>query len=175
MLNKIMKKVACAILVAVVAVSGVTGVSASNCKAATTSNVYSVNVSKGYLALRSSKAYTNKNEIGKLYKGESVVVKSYGSGDYWYVYSTKLKKTGFVNKNYLKGKTANTKQTSIRTVRVKSGYLALRKAMAFNSKNEIGKLYTGNKVQVIKSYGSYTYVYAPTLGKYGYVNSSYIF
>ena len=34
-------------------------------------NTYEVSVAKGYLALRTSMAYTSSNEIGELYSGES--------------------------------------------------------------------------------------------------------
>ena len=61
------------------------------------------------------------------------------------------------------------------TVRVETGYLALRTAPAYDYTNEIGKLWTGNKVQVYSYSGGYAYVYAPSLGLYGYVNASYIY
>ena len=59
---------------------------------------------------------------------------------------------------------------------VKTGYLALRTAKAFDSRNEIGELYTGDKVEVLDSSdGTYWYVYSPKLGKYGYVNKNYLY
>ena len=36
------------------------------------SNMYTVTVASGYLALRTEKAYRDANEIGQLYTGESV-------------------------------------------------------------------------------------------------------
>ena len=61
------------------------------------------------------------------------------------------------------------------TVSVSEGYLALRTAKAFDAANEIGKLYTGNTVQVVDTSDStYWYVYAPSLGKNGYVNRNYL-
>ena len=61
------------------------------------------------------------------------------------------------------------------TVGVASGYLALRTAKAYDAGNEIGKLYTGDTVQVIDSSDyQYWYVYAPSLGKSGYVNKDYL-
>ena len=86
--------------------------------AATTS--YTVTVADGYLALRNAKAYDDKNEIGKLYTGDTVDVTDSSGSTYWYVYASRLKKSGYVNRRYL----ANS--SSERYVSVKSGYLALR-------------------------------------------------
>ena len=62
------------------------------------------------------------------------------------------------------------------SVVVTSGYLALRNAKAYDSSNEIGKLYTGETVQVQDTSDSqYWYVYAPSLGKSGYVNKDYLY
>lgn len=60
-----------------------------------------VKVDKGYLALRSEKAYDEKNEIGRLYSGETVEIWESGDSAYWYVYSPKLYKFGYVNKDYI--------------------------------------------------------------------------
>ena len=40
-------------------------------------------------------------KTGEMYTGETVHVISKDSGDYWYVYSDKLGKYGYTNKNYL--------------------------------------------------------------------------
>ena len=59
---------------------------------------------------------------------------------------------------------------------VDSGYLALRTAKVFDSSNEIGRIYTGEKVEVItKESGDYWWVYVPCLGKCGYTNKNYLF
>ena len=71
---------------------------------ATYSNTYptkTVSVATGYLALRSAKAYDTSNEIGELYSGETVQVIDSTDAQYWYVYSTKLGRYGYVNKDYL--------------------------------------------------------------------------
>ena len=60
-----------------------------------------VRVSKGYLALRSSKAYTTANETGELYTGDTVEVMDTSDPTYWYVYAPKLNNYGYVNKDYL--------------------------------------------------------------------------
>ena len=71
--------------------------------------------------------------------------------------------------------TAQAAQSNLYSVHVDSGYLALRTAKAYDYSNEIGKLYTGDQVQVTDASDSvYWYVYAPGLGKYGYVNSRYL-
>lgn len=53
-----------------------------------------------YLALRSEQAHSTDNEIGALYEGEDVQVIE-AEGDYWYVYSPKLKMYGYANSDYL--------------------------------------------------------------------------
>ena len=147
--------------------------------AASASGSYTVSVSKGYLALRSAKAYDSSNEIGQLYSGDTVTVSDSSDSQYWYVYSPKLNKSGYVNKDYLyyNGGGTSTQSTSgdTRTVSVSKGYLALRSAKAYDSSNEIGQLYTGDTVTVSDSSDpQYWYVYSPKLNKYGYVNKDYL-
>lgn len=133
------------------------------------SNTWTVSVSKGYLALRNAKAYDSRNEIGELYTGDTVEVTDSSDATYWYVYSPKHNKSGYVNKNYLVG------NTNTWTVSVSEGYLALRTAKAYDSKNEIGELYTGDTVQLIDTSDStYWYVYSPKHGREGYVNKNYL-
>ena len=135
---------------------------------------YSVSVSSGYLALRSAKAFDSRNEIGKLYNGDSVYVQDSSDPTYWWVYSPKYDCCGYVNRNYLAGAGSSYEFTC--TVSVASGYLALRSAPSFDSRNEIGCLYSGDTVQVIDSSGStYWWVYSPKLGKSGYVNKNYLY
>ena len=57
---------------------------------------------KNYLALRSEPEYSDSNIIGKLYNGETVEVTGGKSGEYVWVYSSKLDKSGYVNGKYLK-------------------------------------------------------------------------
>lgn len=129
---------------------------------------WTVRVDTGYLALRNAMAYDSRNEIGKLYTGDTVAVQDASDSTYWYVYSPKLDKFGYVNKNYL----VNPDSTE-RTVRVNIGYLALRSAKAYDSRNEIGKLYTGDTVYVVDdSDSTYWLVYSPDLRDIGYVNKN---
>ena len=140
--------------------------------------IYTVSVAKGYLALRTAKAYDSRNEIGELYTGDTVEVTDTSDNTYWYVYSSKLNKSGYVNKNYLVGgSTASTAVTyPTKTVSVAKGYLALRTAKAFDDSNEIGQLYSGDTVEVRDTSDStYWYVYSPKLGKEGYVNCNYLY
>ena len=145
--------------------------------AAPASGSYTVRVSKGYLALRSAKAYDSSNEIGELYTGDTVTVSDSSDSQYWYVYSPKLNKYGYVNKDYLSGGTATYSNTyPTKTVSVATGYLALRSAKAYDTSNEIGQLYSGETVQVIDSTDAqYWYVYSTKLGRYGYVNKDYLY
>ena len=141
------------------------------------SGSYTVSVAKGYLALRSAKAYDSSNEIGELYTGDTVTVSDSSDPQYWYVYSPKLNKYGYVNKDYLSGGTATYSNTyPTKTVSVATGYLALRSAKAYDTSNEIGELYSGETVQVIDSTDAqYWYVYSTKLGRYGYVNKDYLY
>ena len=91
---------------------------------------------------------------------------------YWYVYSPKHDRNGYVNREYLSGGPSYPTYT----VSVSKGYLALRTAKAYDSRNEIGELYTGDTVQVIDSSDNgYWYVYSPKLNKNGYVNRNYLY
>ena len=136
------------------------------------SNVYTVMVTDGYLALRNDTAFDASNEIGKLYTGDTVTfISGSGNSTYWYVYAPTLNKNGYVNKNYLYQNSSSFNMT----VKVSSGYLALRNAKAYDAANEIGKLYTGDTVQVMdNTTGQYWYVYSPKLNKSGYVNKDYL-
>ena len=134
-----------------------------------------VRVQSGYLALRTAMAYDSKNEVGKLYTGDTVYVANTDDPTYWLVYSPGLNKGGYVNKNYLEGASSSASGQTW-TVSVAKGYLALRTAKAYDSKNEIGELYTGDTVQVKDTSDStYWYVYSPKHGKYGYVNKDYLY
>ncbi len=136
----------------------------------------SVRVPSGYLALRTAMAYDSANEIGKLYTGDTVQVLSHTSNQYWYVYSPTLSKYGYVNADYLVDSIAYISNAQYYTVNVASGYLALRNDTAFDATNEIGKLYNGQQVQFIEATSSeYWYVYAPSLGMYGFINSKYVY
>ena len=128
-----------------------------------------VQVSSGYLALRTAQSFDSRNEIGKLYTGDTVQIIDDPNTTYWYVYSPKYDRYGYVNHDYL------ATLYPVRTVSVASGYLALRTEKAYDYANEIGKLYTGDTVEVIDTSDSaYWYVYSKKLNKYGYVNKKYL-
>lgn len=133
-----------------------------------------VSVNSGYLALRSAKAFDVNNEIGELYTGDTVNLIDTSDDTYWYVYSPKYGKSGYVNRNYLNGGAVNVSSDTW-TVYVDSGYLALRTAPSFDASNEIGQLYSGETVQVLSQSGDYWYVYSPKYGMQGYVNSDYLY
>lgn len=141
------------------------------------SDTYQVGVSKGYLALRSAMAYDSSNEIGELYSGDTVEVTEYTTSDYWYVYSPKLNKSGYVNNDYLYFLSSQpTSSSGSYTVSVAKGYLALRSTKAYDSSNEIGQLYSGDTVTVSDSSDpQYWYVYSPKLNLSGYVNKDYLY
>ena len=149
--------------------------SASNPVAAS-GNTYRVNVSKGYLALRSAAENNVENEIAELYSGDLVEVMGHIDSDYWYVYSPTYDTYGFVNSDYLTAIGASDYSVSSWTVRLSKGYLALRSDASYNPSNEIGKLYSGDTVWVYDSSNSdYWYVYSLSLDQAGYVDSSYLY
>ena len=136
---------------------------------------YTVKVESGYLALRTRKEFNKNNEIGRLDTGDIVVgCPTLGDeGEYMYVYSSKLRKHGYVNANYLYY--AGSYDGRYMYACVETGYLALRNAKAYEKSNEIGKLYTGDSVVILDDSGSeYWTVYSPTLYKTGYVNRNYL-
>ncbi len=139
---------------------------------------------------------SDKQELGKIKKGQAVYVCAKNSGDYWYVNIKDTKDFGFVKCTDLtttkpessSSSTSSKKDTSYPTgsgkapssyvlyyAKVQTGYLAIRKAKAFDSSNELGRMYTGDEVYVIDtSTGKYWYCYSPILGILGYVNSDYL-
>ena len=145
-------------------------------------DTYIVSVAKGYLALRTGAAYDTANEIGELYTGDTVKVLQYSNDKYWFVYSPKLCKSGYVNKNYLVSSGGSScgynpaPAATGRTCRVvgTTNYLALRSAPCYSGCNEIGRLCNGDTVEVKSCSGTYWYVYSPKLCMSGYVNSRYL-
>ena len=133
-----------------------------------TNDSWTVKVKSGYLALRNTAAYNDSNEIGRLNTGDTVLVKDSSDSTYWYVYAPKLDKSGYVDNRYIYN-------SGLWTVKVEKGYLALRNQAAYNDSNEIGRLNTGDMVQVKDTSDSnYWYVYVPQLDKTGYVDKDYL-
>ncbi len=64
-----------------------------------------------------------------------------------------------------------------KTVKVDSGFLALRNDATYAQSNEIGQLYTGDTVQIqgSRAAGSYVFVYSPKYGCCGWVNAGFLF
>ena len=148
-------------------------IAAGGSGSAATVDTYTVRVEKGYLALRTAQAYDYRNEIGKLYTGDTVEVLDASDSGYWYVYSDKLNKYGYVNKDYLIA--PDIISGAKYYVTGTTYYLALRNAKAYDAANEIGRLHNGDYVYVQDTSDStYWYVYAPQLNKYGYVNRNYL-
>ena len=141
--------------------------------------LYTVTGTSNYLALRNAKAYDASNEIGRLNNGETVVVTDKADAQYWYVYAPSLKRSGYVNKDYLTASASSgncpTPLLLVYTVSGTSNYLALRTEKAYDAANEIGRLNNGEIVEMLdNSDDEYWYVYAPSLQKYGYVNCNYL-
>ena len=137
---------------------------------------FKVKVSDGYLALRSEKAFDKSNEIGQLNTGDLVEVTDRKDPTYWYAYVPRLDRSGYLDKTYIQVAESTAASNDSWTVKVKSGYLALRNTAAYNDSNEIGRLNTGDMVLVKDSSDStYWYVYVPKLDKSGYVDNRYIY
>ena len=135
--------------------------------------LYYAQSNDGFLSLRGTPS-TSAAELGRIKTGEEVwVVDTDDGAVFWYVYAPTLGKYGYVHSDSVSTTRAED-QAEIWTVRVESGYLALRTAKAFDYYNEIGKLYTGDHVEVLEKEGTYWWVYAPSLDLYGYVNSEYL-
>ena len=133
---------------------------------------YTVKVDQNYLALRTEPSFDAGNEIGELYTGDVVTVKDMSNGQYWWVYSPKYDRCGYVNKDYL---TDTPSFYGNFKVKVDKGYLALRSAPGYDAANEIGELNNGDVVEVEeKRGGGYWWVYSPTLNREGYVNADYL-
>lgn len=153
---------------------------------------YYAKVNTGYLAIRTAKAYDDSNIIGQMYTGDKVYVIDTSTGTYWYCYSPTNGVYGYVNSGYLVSSKPSsgssgggsvssgyTTWTVGNTNSAGGHYLALRSAPAYDASNEKGKLYDGQVVYVYSYsyasyYDTYWYVYAPSLGQWGYVNSNYI-
>ena len=135
---------------------------------------YVVSVAQGYLALRSAPSYDEANELAALYNGDVVQLRGTAAGTYWWVYAPDYGLSGYVNSNYLLPGASHVSGVTY-TVKVASGYLALRTEMEYDESNEIGALYNGDIVYLqSKTSGKYWYVYAPSLDAFGFVNASYL-
>ena len=135
---------------------------------------YVVSVAQGYLALRSAPSYDEANELAALYNGDVVQLRGTAAGTYWWVYAPDYGLSGYVNSNYLLPGSSHVSGVTY-TVKVASGYLALRTEMEYDEANEIGALYNGDIVYLqSKTSGKYWYVYAPSLDAFGFVNASYL-
>ena len=132
---------------------------------------YTVKVDTGFLALRTKPAYDDANVIDELYSGDTVLVQDRSRSDYWWVYAPRVDESGYVNKDYLVSATSYGDYT----VKVDKGYLALRSAPAYDDKNVVGELYTGDVVTVKDMpSGQYWWVYSPKYDEYGYVDKGYL-
>ena len=132
---------------------------------------YTVHVDTGYLALRTAPAYDDSNIIGELRNGDVVTVEDKKSGDYWWVYSPKLDKSGYVNKNNL----MTAYSYGDYRVKVDQGYLALRNEAAYDDSNIIGELDNDDVVTLKDSTNDqYWWVYSPKYNTCGYVDKNYL-
>lgn len=70
----------------------------------------------------------------------------------------------------------NSQTGAWKTVKVDSGYLALRRDCTYERSNVIGQLYTGDQVEIQGSgaAGSYVFVYSPKYGCNGWVNAGFL-
>ena len=136
--------------------------------------LYYVDSNDGFLSLRAEPTIYS-TELGRIKTGEEVWVIDTLDSPFWYVYAPTLGQYGYVHSDYLSTQRGEVVDGEVWTVRVPTGYLALRTAKAYDYSNEIGELYTGDIVRVIEKEGTYWWVYAPSLDLYGYVNSDYLY
>ena len=141
-------------------------------------NTLRVAGTKNYLALRSARSSDSSNEIGKLHNNDTAILIRFDDSQYWLIYAPSVGKFGYVNKNYLVNQYGGDFYGFADDMYIAAGmnnYLALRSQMSSKSSNEIGKIHHGQPVEYIAAgNGPYCYVYAPTLGKFGYVNGDYL-
>ena len=134
------------------------------------------------------------SRIGPLEQNSTVTVLCKPDGDYWYVYSDTLNAYGYADFTALRAGTppeppaapadaaervpgaGDAPDTSLGTwiVSGTNQYLALRSEKRYDSANEIGRLPNGTKVTVLENTELYWYVYAPSLGMYGWVNGQFL-
>lgn len=138
--------------------------------------------------------------VGLLARGDEVTVLSSADNEMVYISAPAMKAFGYVpesklskerpkepaketdkqadqviEKKYFIQQGSAPAKDSVYYASVQRGYLALRTAQAFDASNEIGQIQNGEEVIVVdSSTGTYWWVYAPTLDKYGYVNSNYL-
>lgn len=136
---------------------------------------------------------SDADPIGQLSTGDEVTVLAKPVGSYWYVRTAE--EYGYVLSAGLDTERPTAAPTTIPDVEPElifgrgdapssslgtyfvvdvAYYLALRTEKAYDNENEIGKLSNGESVELIKEDGLYWYVYASSLGMYGYVNSDYL-
>ncbi len=135
--------------------------------AETSGEVYYVNVSD-FLSVRAA-ATSSSSELYRLSDGTKVIVKGW-SGNWAYAYVPSVDDSGYVYGGYLV-RDAGTGGT-VRYVNV-SDFLSLR-TQATSSSAEIRRLSNGTKLLVQSSGSSWSYVYVPSTGEYGYVYNAYI-
>lgn len=147
---------------------------------------------KNYLALRTEPRTDSRNEIGKLYNGDTFYVTS-NSGGFAYGYTVQGR-YGYVNANYLRVANYQPQPAPVYTPtppptyqpqyqpvygdhRIVTGtknYLALRSSAVRSDSNEIGRLHNGDSFWVTQ-WGSTGFAYGYTAsGQYGYVVSAYL-
>ena len=125
-----------------------------------------------YLALRSTPQTTQSNEIGMLHNGDIFYVTG-RTGNFAYGY-TSYNKYGYVNANYLRqGVSQPQYDGTVCTVSGVNNYLGLRSTPTRNDRDEIGRLYNGDRFVVLRYEGGFAYGHTLS-GVYGYVVGGYL-
>ena len=151
---------------------GATAMAAAVPAGASSADGYYVTTANSFLSLRTG-AGTGYSEIDRLGYNTTVQVLGY-EGNWAYVFVPARNEYGFVSTSYIAADSGSY-YGNVKTCCVKESYLALRTYPSFQRENEIGKIWAGQTVNVQwYTDNGYAYVYAPTLGMYGYVNASFI-
>lgn len=124
----------------------------------------------------------NGRELGRFCIGDTVrVIDSSSDAAFWYVYSDRHERNGWVNRFCLRrAPKPDAQDTTVDyrnhyRVHVESGFLALRTHPEYDDGNILECLYTGDVVVAIHKYdGNYWWVYSPKHYQSGYADNRYL-
>ncbi len=192
MMNKMMKKLAAALLAAAMAVTAAGVIAHANDGMGVDSMNVSVSEYSGVGHIVSSTANvrtapsTDYRVLESLSYGDVIYYDGYTSNG-WYRIETADPVYGGLTCGYIYGglvsegnnypvEDAST-YSNTKTVGVASGYLALRTTPKWtdDNSNVIEELYNGQKFTITEYHGQYVYGYSNTTGRYGYVNANYLY
>ncbi len=190
MMNKMMKKMAAALLAAVMAVTAAGVIAHANDGMGVDSMNVSVSEDSGVAHIVSSSANvrtapsTDNRILETLSYGDVIYYDGYTSNG-WYRIETSDPVYGGLTCGYIYGGLVSEGDDFLiedvtdftYTVGVASGYLALRTTPKWtdDNSNVIEEMYNGQKFTVTEYHGQYVYGYSNKTGRYGYANADYLY